>query len=139
MKHIYILTFLFCSFYATAQDKIIFTYDEAGNQTKRELCINCATPNARYAAKAEEVKQEELTPVDASSPGSISYYPNPVQQELYLSWQIANNNTMATIQIFDLNGRMLDSFSGLETTNLKTVSFNNYPDGLYLVSLTRWV
>jgi Secretion system C-terminal sorting domain len=132
MKYTYIFTLLFSSFYATAQDKITFDYDAAGNQTKRELCINCAT-TAKVITDPKQLTKADLIPSDVSE--FISYYPNPVQQELYLSWQLANNNAVTTIQTFDLNGRLIQSYQGLESANVQTVSFANYPTGVYAVVL----
>ncbi len=114
-------------------DKIVFTYDAAGNQSLRELCINCMNPNARYISNPKELKKEDLITSEASN--LISYYPNPVREELYLSWDLANNNTVASIQIYDLNSRLLRTFQGLATVNLQTIPFIAYPAGNYLVML----
>jgi hypothetical protein len=133
MKKSYIFILLLCSFYATAQDKIVFSYDTAGNQTKRELCINCTNPNAKYVKDPKELTKEDLIPSEVSD--QISYYPNPVQQELYLSWQLTNNNAVTVIQVYDLNGRLVQSYPGLASANVQTVSFANYPTGVYAVVL----
>jgi hypothetical protein len=130
MKQSYFFLLLLSCIYANAQDKITFDYDTAGNQTKRELCINCTT-TAKVITDPKLLTKADLITSDVSD--QISYYPNPVQQELYLSWQLANNNAVTTIQVFDLNGRLFQSFSGLESANVQTVSFANYASGLYLV------
>ena len=41
MKKYTLLLFLGFSLFTKAQDKIIFEYDAAGNQIKRELCLSC--------------------------------------------------------------------------------------------------
>jgi Secretion system C-terminal sorting domain len=132
MKKFFLFAFLIASFYANAQDKITFEYDTAGNQTQRILCITCAT-TAKVISDPKLLTKDDLITSEVSD--LISYYPNPVQQELYLSWQLANNNAVTNIQIFDLNGRLFQSFTGLESANVQTVSFANYPTGVYAVVL----
>jgi hypothetical protein len=114
-------------------DKIVFSYDNAGNQTLRELCINCANTTARYISNPKDLKKENLVKSEVSN--LISYYPNPVREELYLSWELANNNSVSTIQIYDLNGRLLRTFQGLTTVTIQTIPFIDYPAGNYLVIL----
>jgi hypothetical protein len=133
MKNYYTLLFLFFCSLITAQDKIVFTYDDAGNQTIRELCINCINPNARYISNPKELKKEDLVTSEVSN--LISYYPNPVREELYLSWELANNNAVTSIQIYDLNGRLLRTFQGLTAVTIQTIPFIAYPAGNYLVML----
>lgn len=135
MKKYYSFLILFnCSFIvAQNPDKIVFTFDDAGNQTLRELCINCANPNARYISNPKDLKKEDLVTSEVSN--LISYYPNPVREELYLSWELANNNAINSIQIYNLNGSLLRTFQGLETQNIVTIPFIDYPTGNYLVLL----
>jgi hypothetical protein len=131
MKHISLLTLLLFSFYATAQDKISFDYDAAGNQIKRELCITCINTSAKYVSKANDVAKEEFIPMEAS--GKISCYPNPVQQELYLTWQLTNTTTVTAIEVYDLNGRLLQTYTNSGSSNLQTIPFVSYPQGVYAV------
>ncbi len=135
MKKYYALLILFCCSLVMAQNpnKIVFTYDDAGNQTLRELCINCTNLNAKYISNPKDLKKEDLLKSEVSN--LISYYPNPVKEELYLSWELANNNAVTSIQIYDLNGRLLRTFQGLVNVNLQTISFVEYSAGNYLVLL----
>jgi hypothetical protein len=133
MKKHYTFLILFCCSFIKAQDKIVFTYDAAGNQSLRELCINCSNPNARYISNPNELKKEDLVTSEVSN--LISYYPNPVREELYLSWELANNNSVTAIQLYDLSGRLLLSFERLSNVNLQMIPFIEYPTGNYLVML----
>lgn len=114
-------------------DKIVFTYDTAGNQVQRELCINCTNPNAKYVSNPKMLTKDDLIPSEASD--LVSYYPNPVKEELYLKWELAHTNLVTTIQIYDLNGRLLHSYEKLETVNAQTIPFRDYPVGMYLIVL----
>lgn len=119
----------------SAQTKITFDYDGAGNQKTRQLCLNCTNPIYKTATTKETValKEEDLQkffPEDA-----ISYYPNPVKEELYLKWELANNNTVKSIQVYSLNGQLLQTYSGIEKTNSQNIPFQTYPSGVYTVAL----
>ena len=134
MKY-YILLFLGFSFVAKAQNKITFDYDGAGNQVKRELCLSCTKPNYRTANPKDvtALKEEDLQkffPEDV-----ISYYPNPVKEELYIKWEYAENKAVSSIYLYTLSGQLLKSFGHLEKENAKNIPFVNYPTATYLVVL----
>ncbi|MFV8343753.1 T9SS type A sorting domain-containing protein [Flavobacterium sp. XS2P39] len=137
MKHFILLILLGFSILATAQDKIIFEYDNAGNQIKRYLCINCppgtgktsnVSPKEITALKEEEL--QKFFPEDV-----ISYYPNPVKEELYIKWELIKDNLVTSIQVYGLSGQLLKSYSGLEKNNTQNIPFQSYPSGTYAVVL----
>ncbi len=137
MKNYLLGLLLGSSLISQAQDKIIFDYDAAGNQINRELClsINCNKPEYKTTAPKEidALKDEDLQkffPEDA-----ISYYPNPVKEELYLKWELAANKSISSVSLFDLNGREMHQFNRLEKVNTLNIPFLSYPTGTYLVVL----
>jgi hypothetical protein len=137
MKKYILLLFLGFSILAKAQnpDKITFDYDDAGNQVKRELCISCdkasyKTKGTKEVAALVEEDLQKFSPEDV-----ISYYPNPVKEELYLKWEFATDKTVATIYLYDFNGRVLQTYNHLEQSNNLNIPFLNYPSGTYLVVL----
>ena len=121
--------------FSNAQQKITFNYDSAGNQIKRELCLSGCDP---YAKQVKEIKEiEALTDEDLlkfSQEDVISYYPNPVREELYLKWELADNKLVSSIQVFSLTGQVLRTY---ETTssNSQNIAFQSFPSGVYLVLL----
>lgn len=137
-KHYLLLALLFSIGMRSQSDKITFAYDPAGNQTNRVLCLTCAerlfeeTKN-EISKVGEEVKEEELEKFFEND--VISYYPNPVQEELFLKWELIANKTVTNIQLFDLNGRALKSYDNLQSSNTLNIPFINYPKGTYLVVL----
>lgn len=137
MKNYLLLLFLGLSLFAEAQnpDKITFDYDTAGNQTIRELCLSCTkagykTANPKEITALKEEDLQKFFPEDV-----ISYYPNPVKEELYLKWDLVIDKSVATIYLYDLNGRVLQTYNNLEKTNNLNIPFFNYPTGTYLVVL----
>lgn len=69
-----------------SQNKILFEYDTAGNQIQRVLCINCEPGRGRIAQNKKEITELTSEDLIKTYPGDlISYYPNPVKEELYLT------------------------------------------------------
>jgi hypothetical protein len=121
---------------ATAQQKITFNYDAAGNQILRELCLSGCSQSAK---KVEDVKEiEALTEDDLlkfSPEDVISYYPNPVKEELYLQWQLGEENYVTSIKIFSFTGQLLRSYSPNLNNTAQNIPFQEYPRGVYAVLL----
>lgn len=121
--------------YSQNPDRILFYYDTAGNQIQRTFCINCS--NSRVADETPkeitDIEDEDL--VKFSPDDVISYYPNPVKEELYLKWELFNENKVSSIEVFSINGQRINLYSNLEKENTKNIPFQEYPQGTYLVLL----
>jgi hypothetical protein len=134
MKHFLTMLLLGFSVIAMSQQKITFEYDKAGNQTYRKLCLNCTNKKSKELPKEiEAITEEDLEkffPEDA-----ISYYPNPVREELYLKWALTNDNYVASLNVYNFNGQVLRSYSQSERSNSQTIPFQSYPSGAYLIVL----
>ncbi|WP_254921208.1 T9SS type A sorting domain-containing protein [Flavobacterium sp. ov086] len=118
-----------------AQTKIGFEYDTAGNQIRRYLCVNCPPSTGKTADVKEIDSLEEKDLQKFFSEDVISYYPNPVKEELYLKWELLNNNTISSIQVSNMNGQILKKISNLQQLNTQNLAFGEYASGLYLVVL----
>jgi hypothetical protein len=131
-----IFTFILFAIFSLshAQQKITFEYDAAGNQISRTLCLSgCTAKPAHQPKEIEAVVDEDLEkffPEDV-----ISYYPNPVKEELYLKWELTEGNKVTSVIIYGINGQILKKLSKIETLNSLNVSFQEYPTGIYLVEL----
>lgn len=134
MKHFIILMLLGFSLFTSAQDRITFSYDNAGNQITRSLCLQCTTsknyPKPKEIITLKEEDLQKFFPEDV-----ISYYPNPVKEELYLKWELIEGNLVNSIQVYGLTGQLLKSYSGLETNSAQNIPFQAYPSGTYAVVL----
>lgn len=130
MNRLLLLLIFLIGIKCTSQNKILFTYDTAGNQIQRELCINCT---GKKAKDLKEITKEDLITSEVSD--QISYYPNPVKEELYLFWELVNDKTVSSIQVYAINGKVLQSFQKRDKVNLQTIPFQSYPRGVYAVVL----
>lgn len=133
MKKIILLIFCFYALLSNAQ-KIRFEYDAAGNQIQRKWCPNCLSRNSQETYKEvsnlEEADMQKFFPEDL-----ISYYPNSVKEELYLKWELVNENKVSSIDVFTLNGQVLKTIKENLSQNSLIISFQEYPVGIYFLSL----
>lgn len=133
-----LITFLLLVLYtvSNAQQKITFNYDAAGNQIVRNLCISGCSTAGKSAAEVKDI--EAVTEDDLlkfSAEDVISYYPNPVKEQLYLKWEIINDNKVSSITVYGISGQVLRNFSNTENSDNQIISFEQYPRGVYLVAL----
>jgi Secretion system C-terminal sorting domain len=135
MKNLILLIFTICSFNTFAQygNRIKFSYDSAGNQFQRALCLNCATTRTAPPKEFKKLEPEDLKKFNSED--LISYYPNPVQQELYLKWELVNDNKVTAIQVFSVTGILLKTFPSLESANDQIINFQEYPTGNYFLEM----
>lgn len=133
MKYYSTLVVLAFSLLSNAQNqtKIKFSYDNAGNQTSRTLCVNCPPETGKQIKEIEAIVDEDLEKIEGED--MISYYPNPVKEELYLKWELTDDNYVTSIQLFSLTGQVLKTFQGTKNTNTQNILFQAYPSGVYVV------
>lgn len=125
---------LLLPFCIQAQNKVLFTYDTAGNQITRILCINCTSKMAKEIQELETITETDLEkffPEDV-----ISYYPNPVKEELYLQWQLTQENYVSSISIYAITGQLLRFFQIANSASTLNIPFQQYSSGVYLVLLS---
>ncbi len=128
---------LFYSIMTNAQvHRVLFYYDNAGNQIQRSLCLGCSqsrTSDNNEIKDITELEDEDL--LKFSEKDVISYYPNPVSDELYLKWELINEDLVSTIDVYSNSGQLVKSYKNLEKDNNKTISFRGYPESTYIVLL----
>ncbi|MDX6188499.1 T9SS type A sorting domain-containing protein [Flavobacterium sp. Fl-318] len=131
MKYYITLLVLGFSLLSKAQTKIKFSYDDAGNQISRILCINCTSKSVKEVKAIVEDDLEKFSKEDV-----ISYYPNPVKEELYLQWELAQDNYVKFVQVYSMTGQVLRNYQTNETTKNLIISFQSFPSGVYIVLLS---
>ncbi|RKR10997.1 putative secreted protein (Por secretion system target) [Flavobacterium sp. 90] len=132
-KYLPVFVLLFC-FSVKAQTKLTFDYDAAGNQTNRTLCITCVLKSAKQVKEVEAIVQDDL--LKFSPDDVISYYPNPVKEELYLQWQLANDNYVTSVYVYSITGQVLQTYQTNSGSNNLNIPFQQYSTGVYLVLLS---
>ena len=137
MKSILLFLLTFISLTSLAQtDRVIFEYDSAGNQIVRRLCLGCLQSRNSNEEIKEITDLEEKDLLKFSPSDVISYYPNPVKDELFLKWELINENKVSNIEVFSLSGQLIRSIKKLEKENSQILQFQYVPVGTYLVLLS---
>ncbi len=121
IKILFLFVFYTC---LTNAQKINLTYDLAGNQIKRSVLL-FATKNTLYKTP------ETLKDNDFIIENKISYYPNPVREELYLNWKNELDRNIDNIEVYNMNGQLMKTYNNLVTIEIATIGFQNYTDGVY--------
>lgn len=136
MKKIFLFCFVF-SFtlmFSQSTTRIRFNYDDEGNQIERIICVGC---NAR-TAKDSTITSENITESDMEKDllyHQISYYPNPVKEELYIKWVNDGDNYVLSLELFSQTGQSITKYVNLKGKETATVPFLNYPSGFYNIVL----
>lgn len=135
MKKCILFALLLITTLVFSQNKVLFSYDKAGNQISRLLCINCLQEGrtAEPIAEFSKIKTEDLQKFFPED--QISYYPNPVKEELFLKWELINENKVSEIQLYSLQGQLIKTFSKLEKANSQTLQFQSLQSVTYLLLL----
>ena len=125
MKKLYLFFYLMLFSIATsAQSRIGYSYDAAGNRIKREIVMN------RHQAKQSPSKSYE----DMLSDKKIHIYPNPTEGHLKVEIQGYSENDQCCFALYDMTGKQLlqteasGSFTELDLTNKE--------NGYYVLHIT---
>jgi GH24 family phage-related lysozyme (muramidase) len=125
MKKNFTIFILLALAYSSYGQLTTFSYDIAGNQTAMYVEIQIISPGKM--ASASTTLQNNPIYKD------VKYYPNPVKSELYMEWQNINDNSLNSIVVFNIDGKLLKEYRELNTTNNYTLPFQDYPQGVYFV------
>jgi hypothetical protein len=134
MKTKLYLFLLFVSALSFGQTTIAFDYDAAGNQTRRYIVVR-RPPITPPLQTAKEAIVDKASLIKDDLYQGISYYPNPVRDDLYVTWTSQDGNNVENIQVYDLSGKLIRQYSNLATVDNANISFQSYPDGYYNVIL----
>jgi hypothetical protein len=135
MKRLLLIAVIFSSFCSFGQtiDHIVFDYDVAGNQIKRYVID--ITPGRNGVIKGKDLDSlVENDLIESDLYKDIRYYPNPVVEELFVKWD-NSINLVENIELYNIGGQLMKSFKTSIDSNERTVSFINYPSGMYTLVL----
>lgn len=111
-------------------NRIKFEYDNAGNQTRRYLLVELSRKAKDTIYKTPETLTEsDLLKDDLYS--QISYYPNPVREELYVKWQNTTDIQVTKMELYSMSGQLVKSINDVKNSELATIGFQPYPEGCY--------
>lgn len=124
--------FLLCTGMVCSAQNVQLQYDAAGNQVQRSICFcKMADPILKDIIEPKNEDFQKDIPTDL-----VSYYPNPVKEQLYLKWNLAENKKVTSVEVYNLNGQKLYTMENLTEKENCIVDFYSYPSGNYLVVIT---
>lgn len=124
---------LFFGYVAIAQDKLVFSYDTAGNQILRNrVCLTCLQAVMPSAIDSIPIVAEEVS-LEEFGTFKMMAYPNPVTDQLYVEWEEHPEKRPNQLLLFTLDGRKVMDTPLSARYGSYGVEFNRYPPGGYLL------
>lgn len=126
----------------TYAQQLNFSYDAAGNQTKREwVCVNCRPSGNAIASTAESMPLKlEVKTLDTAKrtlvKRTITASPNPFLENLNVNWETESGITVKNISVFSIGGiKMSEVYPGQNQNNV-TIPFLRFATGMYILYIT---
>lgn len=114
---------------SSAQVRIGFSYDAAGNRVKRELVMSA--PKA--LAKQQTAPNESQSYTDMLSDHSIKIYPNPTEGALKICVSGLKETERCSLAVYTSQGAQILEKS-LTADNVD-IDISNHPSGIYLLRI----
>lgn len=106
-------------------NSLSFDYDPVGNQIVRELIhMQNKQSNNPESNTSVEYKKSDLY-------NDISYYPNPVKEELHVKWINSLDKNVDSVVIYNMTGQLIKQYIDLKNEEVLVVNFSSYPQGYY--------
>lgn len=102
-----------------------YSYDNAGNRTRREIVMNKAKVQAKEAT--EECFSEML------SERTILIYPNPTKGNIRIKIDRFESSDQCCLGIYNMSGQPV--FSGNITSSLVDIDISSRPNGIYILHI----
>lgn len=126
--------FLFCGkgWSQIIADRVIFAYDESGNQKQRTLCINCASNRMANPLSVEGNKDIEEKIIE----DKLVFYPNPVKEELHIDFDITDaNKQVDAVTVYTITGQTIKKYTNNVNQTSLIIPFEALPQGIYIVNV----
>nr|WP_297169063.1 T9SS type A sorting domain-containing protein [uncultured Dysgonomonas sp.] len=122
---ILLLIFLTMPLYMIGQNKIKYSYDDAGNRIKREIVLSSlksAISSDQITSFIEEVADQK-----------IIIYPNPTKGQLTIEITDPENTVTGNLTIFNLRGQVIakEQISSTRTS----IDISTEPRGAYILHI----
>lgn len=115
---------------SSAQDRIGYSYDAAGNRVKREIVM----PAPKAMAKQQTFAADGQTFIDMLRDHTVKIYPNPTEGGLQVSISGLTGTDKCSLEVYTSQGAQV------LTENARTghvdINISNQPAGVYLLRIT---
>jgi hypothetical protein len=118
---------------------IYYSYDDAGNRTKREpkglLLKSGFIPDSLNSEMAlnDSLQKEKEKYTDELTGHTINMFPNPTKGQINVAVTNLKENEVVSVRVVDMSGKQL-----LDIKNLQNgiVDLHNQPNGIYLMRIS---
>ncbi len=110
---------------------ITFDYDTAGNQYQRRIIYIASG----VYKNAEDIAIDSTKLIKSDIYLDVSYFPNPVKEELFLKWTNTETVYVKSLQLYNMAGQLLKKVKDLNRIDEVAFSFQPYPQGFYNLML----
>lgn len=122
---ILLLIFLIMPLYMIGQNKIKYSYDDAGNRIKREIVLSSlksAMSSDQITSFIEEVADQK-----------IIIYPNPTRGQLTIEIIDSENSVTGNLTVFNLRGQIIAKEQ--MSSNRTSIDISSEPKGTYILHI----
>ena len=109
--------------------KLQFSYDIAGNQTSRKYIVVSNRLANKNSKQIKNLVASDLLTSDVSE--EIKFYPNPVQEDLFIQWIETVEKKVVQLQLFNMSGQLLKTFPNNKGNDSMTINFQDFPSGIF--------
>lgn len=127
MKNLYLLLLALLPTSVMAQNKIAYSYDEAGNVINRCIVIMQSRSISQDASSANDIYDDRIA--------KVTIHPNPTKGILKIDFNDFTESDNIAISIFDISGKKIISQSNIPRN--VTFDLTNYANGLYILQIIR--
>lgn len=116
--------------------KLLFAYDNAGNQKQRFYCeyLGCTVPNppaGRMGTPNSEVIEEtEITNIE----DTINLYPNPTKDFVNIKLKPDTSQEITSVKVYNVNASLIQDLKISNKDNL-IINLSDKPSGVYFVHI----
>lgn len=129
-KRIEVILFLFAilaSIDAYAQNRIVYTYDNAGNRLTRQKEIVIQTRGVSDGEEEPSIYEEEIVET------KITIYPNPTKGMLRVDISGVERFENAQISLYSLTGNLLQQWADASQSN--AIDLSSQAQGMYILQI----
>ncbi len=136
MKKIKLITFLLLMAYTTISEAqtIAFSYDAAGNRTKREIIFQKSSKVRIDSTLTSGKPVADIEPItELMDKMKITIYPNPTLGQLSVEITSIPRDVSGEIKIYNITGNVIQQREKLGPLN--QLDLSAYPAGIYILYL----
>jgi hypothetical protein len=133
MKKLKLLSLLLLGSYCAIAQNSEFFYDQAGNRTLRQPCMNCRQVHNPKATVNNNDTALQAAELQIAAKHGLNLFPNPTQAKVTLAISNLGTDENASLIVTDEIGKLLYTQNNLQSEN--QIDMSSYNIGTYFVKV----